>query len=177
MAEYRDNSIELQTKRLLLKPLGTQYLETVNAYALSLENTRYMGHFPKKDAAETLEYLQAIDEEWAKEAPSFYEFAVLYRGRHIGAVSVYFENGAGELGWIIHRRFWGRGFATEAARAIIEYFSAKGRRRFIAHCDTENAASCQVMKKLGMTRTGIFGGRKNRSSEGESFEYQYELTV
>ncbi len=169
--------IELNTEHLVLKPLGSQYLDTVNDYALNFENTKYMCHLPKKNTAETLQFLQGVDEEWRKEEPAFYEFAVIYQGRHIGAVSIYFEQGAGELGWIIHRDFWGNGFATEAVKKIIEHFSKQGCRCFIAHCDTENAASCRVMEKLGMIRTKINGGRKNRSSELERYEYQYELAV
>ena len=175
MTEF--NGIQLNTERLALKPLGSQYLETVNEYALNPENTKYMCHLPKKDSEETLVFLRAIDEEWRKKTPEFYEFAVIYQGRHIGAVSLYFEEGIGELGYIIHRDFWGCGFATEAAKAIIEYFSGQGCKHFIAHCDTENSASCRVMEKLGMIRTKINGGRKNRSSEQERYEYQYELTV
>ena len=48
---------------------------------------------------------------------------------------------------------------------------------FIARCDTENVASYKVMEKLGMTRTGKYGGRRNRAAAEDSFEYQYELHV
>ena len=177
MIEPPNKTLELHTENLVLKPLGLKYLETVNEYALDYENTKYMCRLPNMNTEETVEFLKIVDEEWGKDEPAFYEFAVLYHGRQIGAVSVYFEDKIGELGWIINRNFWGKGFATEAAKVVITHFSKQGFRHFIAHCDTENTASCRVMEKLGMTRTGIHGGRKNRSAETESFEYQYELIV
>lgn len=46
---------------------------------------------------------------------------------------------------------------------------------FLGHCDTENIASYKVMEKLGMSRTGEWGGRRNKSASEDSLEYQYEL--
>ena len=169
--------IEIKTKRLLLVPLGLEYLKSINEYALNYENTKYMCHLPKQDSEETRTFLQEVEAEWAKESPAFYEFAVLCENVQIGAVSIYFENGVGELGWILNRKYWGRGYAAEAAKGLIDYFSNQGYVHFIAHCDTENIASYKTMEKLGMVRTGYSGGRKNRASVDESFEYRYELIV
>ena len=88
----------------------------------------------------------------------------------------YFENDAGELGWIIHKNYWGNGFAYEAAKALVWYMKNKVEvKHFLAHCDTENIASYKVMEKLGMIRTGEWGGRRNRAALEDSRKYQYEL--
>lgn len=169
-------NIEIETERLLLKPLGSEYLETVNAYATDYENTKYMLHLPNENREETAAFLAGVDAEWAKEKPEFYEFAMLYQGEQIGAVGIYFENGAGELGWIVNKKYWRNGFAYEAAKALVTYFQENMETtHFIAHCDTENTASYQVMEKLGMVRTAEYGGRRNRAAAEDSFEYQYEL--
>lgn len=47
----------------------------------------------------------------------------------------------------------------------------------IAHCDRENIASYKTMEKLGMVRTGEWGGRRNKSASQDSYEYQYELII
>lgn len=170
--------IEIITKRLKLKPLGIEYLQTANEYALDIKNTRYMCHLPNKNKEETAIFLEKAGLEWQKENPAFYEFAVLYKEYHIGAVNIYINNGTGELGWIINKKYWGNGFAYEAADALVKYFSQKMNiTHFIAHCDTDNIASYKVMEKLGMLKTGEWGGRKNRASLQESFEYQYELVL
>ncbi len=171
-------SIEITTKRLQLKPLGMVYLQTVNEYAMDIENTKYMCYMPNADEEETADFLRMVDLEWQKDKPDFYEFAILFENRHIGAVTIYLEDGKGELGWILNKKYWGNGFAYEAAGALVKYFSEeKAVSHFIAHCDTLNIASYKVMEKLGMVRTGEWGGRKNRSSSEESSEYQYELII
>ena len=89
---------------------------------------------------------------------------------------MYFENDSGELGWIINKNYWKRGFAYEAARALINYIKTEIKiSHFLAHCDTENIASYKVMEKLGMNKTGEWGGRRNKSASGDSLEYQYEM--
>ena len=169
---------EIRTERLVLTPLGPAFLDTVNEYAMDLENTRYMLHLPNESPEETLAFLQNAEAEWARERPAFFEFAMLCESRHIGAASLYLEDGAGELGWIVNKRYWGHGFAYEAAQAIIDHFTSRnGITRFVAHCDAANTASFKTMEKLGMRRTGEYGGRQNRSATHSSFEYQYELSV
>ena len=170
--------IELSTKRLRLAPLGSQYLQTVLDYAMDAETTKYMYRFPMATREETAGYLAAVELEWEKDTPGYYEFAILYGARHIGAATLYFEGGIGELGWILNKHYWGNGFALEAAAALVRYFSVHmGTSHFMAHCDTENVASYKVMEKLGMVRTGRQGGRRNRAASQDSFEYQYELKI
>lgn len=171
-------TIKITTDRLQLEPLGRKYLQTVNDYAMDYENTKYMCRLPNKDVEETARFLANVDSEWGKEKPVFFEFAVLYEQKHVGAVSIYFHEEIGEIGWIINKHYWRNGFAYEAAQALVSYFTANmGTTHFIAVCDTENVASYKVMEKLGMTRTEKRGGRKNRSAQQDSFEYQYELIV
>lgn len=45
--------IVITTERLCLKPLGSAYLETVNAYAMDYENSKYMCRLPNEDVEET----------------------------------------------------------------------------------------------------------------------------
>jgi RimJ/RimL family protein N-acetyltransferase len=66
-----------------------------------------------------------------------------------------------ELGYRFSREQWGKGYATEAAAASIEYgFEALGFERIIARVAPDNAASMRVLQKLGMQRcgSGVDGG-------------------
>lgn len=57
------------------------------------------------------------------------------------------------LGWNVGREYWGNGYMTEAARALLAFgFEQQRARRVIADCFAENAASVRVMEKLGMRR-------------------------
>ena len=171
--------ITINTRRLTLKPLGLKYLSTVHEYASDVENTKYMVHMPKDTIEETIYFLQKVDEEWMREPPSFYEFAVIYKNRHIGAVSVYLNNDqSGELGWILNKRYSNRGIAYEAAAALLDFSIRQLQiKHFVAHCDAENTASYKIMEKLGMMRTSTHKGRKNKASEEERTEYQYERYI
>lgn len=172
------SKIEINTKRLLLTPLGSKYLDTVNEYSMDNENTKYMWYLPNYTVSATKNFLKIVDLEWQKEKPEFFEFAIIYNDEHIGAVSITLQNEIGELGWIINKKYWRNGFAYEAAYAIVEYFKTNmGITHFIATCDTENIGSYKVMEKLGMIRTDEYGGRQNKLSPTTTFEYQYELIL
>ena len=59
-----------------------------------------------------------------------------------------------ELVFGVARDSWGRGFATESARAVMRYaFGELGFARIDAGTDAPNAASLRVLEKLGMRRT------------------------
>lgn len=169
--------MEIRTNRLTLRPLGPGDLETTHAYVSDAENTRLMMLLPNDTVEETAAYLRYCAGEWEKPEPAIYEFAVLREGRHIGHVTLEMNGprDTAELAWILHPDHHGRGYATEAARAMMDYARAElGITRFIAHCDSENAASQAVMRKLGLRLTDDTGTRKNRGSDALRRELLYE---
>lgn len=172
--------MNLHTERLVLKPHGIEYLQTVNKYATDLENTKYMMHLPNENMDETRIFLEGVTAEWQKEIPTFYEFAIILGGKHIGAVSVYLDEecSEGELGWIIDKEYWRNGYAYEASKALVDMCVEKlDIRKFVAHCDSENEASKRVMQKLGMQLEAEYDGRKNRASEEVRRECKYSMEV
>lgn len=172
--------MEIKTSRLCLSPLGMEYLASTHEYSSDREATKYMVYLPDDTIEETARFLKNVDAEWSKVKPEFYEFAILFHEKHIGAISLYLEeNGTvGELGWVIHRNYWNQGIATEAAKALLTYSEdVLGVHHFIAHCDSENIASYTVMEKIGMVRVQCSEGRKNKSSEELRKEYMYELNI
>jgi RimJ/RimL family protein N-acetyltransferase len=69
----------------------------------------------------------------------------------VAAIHVALDGDSGELGFAFARVFWGRGFASEAARAVAEWSLAPGRlSKLRATCDAENRASLRVLEKIGM---------------------------
>jgi len=170
--------IVLRTERLVLRPLSIEDLDTTHAYASDLNITRHMVYLPNENKEETAQFLQRAASEWVKENPSFYEFAITLDGAHIGAVSVYVENSEGELGWILHAAHHGKGYATEAAKAVMDFAIRELKlTHIIAHCDQQNTASCRVMEKLGMRAERADGIRRNRASLEDSKEFAYGLHV
>lgn len=70
-------------------------------------------------------------------------------------------SGAVELGYWISRPFWGRGFATEAATALIDIARTLGLRQLEASHFIDNPASARVLDKLGFESTGLIAPRMN----------------
>lgn len=76
------------------------------------------------------------------------------------------ERGVAEIGWSVHPDHAGRGYATEAAAAVIDAgFSTYGLHRIFAQLDARNAASERLCERLGMTREAHF--RQDWWSKGE----------
>ena len=172
--------MQINTGRLVLRPISTADLETTHAYTSDLENTKYMMFLPHASLGETEEWLRSCEAMWDSPAPHHLEFAILLEGRHIGSVTLYpLDGGRVELGWILNKVYWGRGYALEAARAAVDYAREQlGARCVFAQCDSENEASYRLMERLGMRRVSCVGGRKNRSTgDMERMELTYEAEI
>ena len=76
-------------------------------------------------------------------------------GAVVGTVGAFFRETAEtvvELGWMLYPAYWARGFATEAAKAALQYaLDTHGARPIVAHIAPDNVASIAVSKHLGMT--------------------------
>jgi len=69
----------------------------------------------------------------------------------------WFGHATHEIGWVISSDHQGRGYATEAARALMDFaFSTLRCHRMVATCQPENVASWRVMEKLRMRREAHF---------------------
>ena len=94
------------------------------------------------------------------DADRLYEFAVTDKesGEIYGAVALSNNknNSNGEIAYWIGEEFWGKGFATEAAQAVVDFaFKEKGYHKVYARYFRSNPASGKVMQKLGMKEEGI----------------------
>jgi RimJ/RimL family protein N-acetyltransferase len=70
------------------------------------------------------------------------------------------EHGQTEMGFWIRVDFWGRGYATEAAQALLQFrFGTLKLNRIYAHHMLRNLASGRVLEKIGMKREGILRER------------------
>lgn len=90
-------------------------------------------------------------------------------GEDVGTCSVGQEGDGDAWGWgyCVRRDRWGRGFATEMARAMLDFARARRIRRFRGTVASDNAGSCRVMEKLGMRVEGHSSFKKR----GTDIEY------
>lgn len=144
----------IYTERLLLRPLMLSDLNAVHEYASDGESTKYMMFLPHLTIGETEKFLRRVQEEWQKPNPSFYEWGVESDGVLVGSVSLYLDSSftQGEIGWIVGKKYRNLGYATEAAKAVLSFSRERLHlHKVVAQCDSRNAASEKVMKKIGMT--------------------------
>ena len=168
----------LSTPRLTLRPADVSLTASTYAYAGDLENTRLMMFLPDADEAETALHLREAEEQWRMDAPERYEFAIFLGKTHIGGVTLYMmeDRTEAELGWVLHKAYWRRGYVTEAVPAVIDFARSMGVKRVFACCDSENVASYKTMEKLGMRLCKADGVRTNRSMGDEKrVELTYEI--
>ena len=171
--------MEIRTERLVLQSVNMSHVESMFAYAGDIENTRFMMYLPYESVEETADAIKDAMAEWEKPEPARWEFAIMKDDVHIGGITFYFleDRTQAELGWVVHKDHWKKGYATEAANELLRRAKMEwGIRRVIACCDSENEGSIGVMKKLGMKYHST-GKRKNRSSDEERVELIYEIIL
>lgn len=148
--------------------------ESTFTYSSDFENTHYMLMVPQKTIEETREFLIKCIAEYDKENPEYLSFAVCLEGQHIGEVFAYLSGKEADIGWLIDKRYWGNGYATEAAKLLVEYIKNNIHRTdIVAYCDARNIASQKVMKNIGMEFAGSNGIRTYEKDVEDWEEVKY----
>lgn len=160
----------LETERLILRPFCLEDKEScLRNWAANPEIYRYISQ-NAKTPQDVFQWLSTAGQAYA--SPETYYWAIVEKmsGEVMGEIFVddfSIRNGWCELDWKIGPAFWGKGFAPEAAKAVIRYLMGEvGFHRIQAKCCVENTASERVMQKIGMTQEGIlreyFHNKDNR---------------
>ncbi|QIN78004.1 GNAT family N-acetyltransferase [Rubrobacter marinus] len=154
----------LETERLILRALTPDDAAAVFAYASDPEVARYMSFETHRSLGDAEAFLDLTMGRYGSgDAP---DWGLVYKGdgRLIGTagfVAWEREHARAEVGYILHRDYWGRGLVAEALAAMISYgFEKLDLNRIEARCFAENAASARVMEKAGMTYEGTMRQRE-----------------
>jgi ribosomal-protein-alanine N-acetyltransferase len=144
-------TIELEHIRLRRPTLSDA--EAIFEYGSDPEVARY-ADWPIRTSTDGLvESLHRRNALWDSGAEFNWVITLLGEDPAIGGVTCCIVEDAVEVGFLLNRRYWGRGFATEAAGAVIKWaLSVPSIRRIWATCDTENLASARVLEKVGLLR-------------------------
>lgn len=140
----------MQTKRLILRALEPSDAQRIAALAGVWEVASMTGRIPYP-------YSEVAAQQWVKGfAAGEVVFGIEHERELIG-VCGFTPSGDGnaELGYWIGKDYWGQGFATEAADALMRYgFTKCGIKRFVCKHLSDNAASARVIAKLGFKFAG-----------------------
>lgn len=139
----------ITTERLCLRRARMDDLEDLHRVFSHPAAMRYWDSLPYEDIEQTRRLLTGMVAASETESD---DFVVEYQERAIGKAGCW---RVGEIGFILHPDYWGRGFAHEALRAVIPHvFDALPVDRLEADVDPRNDASLKLLAKLGFRETG-----------------------
>lgn len=151
--------VRLTTERLILREFEEDDWPSFHAVESLPEVARYQS-FEPRTVEESQRYVAGASGSVADHPRRFYDLAVILRAedRLIGRCGMGLADAEmleGTLWYTLHPAYWGRGYTTEAARALIDFgFRELRLHRIWADSDPANVGSWRVLEKLGMRREG-----------------------
>lgn len=146
------------TERTYLREFTTEDAENIYALNLNPEVIQYTGDKPFGSVDETRAFLENYDQ---------------YQKWNVGRLAVISKINSVFLGWCglkynaekneydigyrFFKQYWGKGLATETAKASLDHgFNELGLTEIVAHVRKENTASIKVLEKIGLTYRAPF---------------------
>lgn len=143
----------IETERLLLRKVKKEDAEAMfNNWASDPEVTKYITW----STHENIEITKQIINFWLEEEqdPKTFRFMITLKNscELIGSIDVvgYIDNNP-EIGYCLSRKYWNKGFITEACKAFVKYLFDKGYKQIVIEADVNNIASNRVIEKCGFT--------------------------
>ncbi|MNJ91289.1 putative ribosomal N-acetyltransferase YdaF [compost metagenome] len=171
-ADDKKNPIPvLECDRLILRPFSLLDAKEVQRMAGNPKVVAMTANIPYP-------YLDGMAEEWiSKHVDSFNKGLAVNLAMEtkkdkalVGCISLMIspQHKRGEIGYWVGEEFWGHGFCTEAAQAIVDYsFNQISLQKITARHIAQNPASGKVMQKVGMTQEGYLRRDNYRNGQWE----------
>ncbi|KAB2328896.1 GNAT family N-acetyltransferase [Bacillus mesophilum] len=146
--------MNIKTSRLLIRHFHSKDWQAVYEYTSDRQVMKYIpeGVFTEED-------VKAFINKNRDGEAKYFPVVLMEEDLLIGHMVFhqYFGEHTYEIGWVFNPKYYSNGYASEAAKAILEYgFENMKLHRIIATCQPENIASYRVMEKIGMRREGHF---------------------
>ncbi|MDG6907035.1 MAG: GNAT family N-acetyltransferase [Nitrososphaerota archaeon] len=151
--------MKLHTRRLTLRELEDPDFQAVHEYASDPEVSKFMNWGPNGES-ETRQFLQLAKSYRFSDPRLHFEFAIVLDETQalIGSSGIHITNQSyrqAYIGYAFNRLFWGRGYGTEAANALLDFgFRDLKLHRIYAHADPNNTASRRVLENIKMRLEG-----------------------
>lgn len=146
-------TIRLETPRLYLREFTIEDAQLLIDLNSNPNVTRYTGDGPVKDLAEAKRILTDIILPQYKNKMGRWAVHLKSNNEFIGWCGLKFiaEENEIDLGYRFFENHWGKGYASESAKAVLEYgVNTLKLKNIIARAAKDNVASINVIKKLGM---------------------------
>ena len=143
--------VVIETERLVLRPIGLADIDEFVVLHIDPEVTHFVRSLDRSQAQERLEL---AEREWTERGHGMLAIRDRTSGRFLGRAGLRYwpQFDETEVGWMLHRDTWGHGYATEAARACIDWGFAQLTVPYLtAMIQPENVRSVRVAERLGLT--------------------------
>jgi RimJ/RimL family protein N-acetyltransferase len=141
---------------VLRRPRLSDANDIFDSYASDPEVTRYVTWRPYKDSSEVAPFLQSRLARWDSGEEFSWAITRPQEGQVIGMIACRVREHAADIGYVLGRHYWSRGYTTESATAIVDWaINLAFVCRVWAVCDIENKPSARVLEKVGMQREGV----------------------
>ena len=167
----------IEKERFTLRPIGVQDANDMYEYASDAENLKWVW-FPRH--ADPASSKKAIEDFFLTRVergiPEAYCVVAKPEMKMIGTVDVHTVRfgDVGEIGYILNKRYWNQGIASEAVQLVISVmFHHCGFARVEIQHNAENIASGRVIEKAGFILEGTYRKRKYEPELGHRSDYHF----
>jgi RimJ/RimL family protein N-acetyltransferase len=153
----------LETERLILRMFRDEDLDRYASFCADPDVMRYLGEGKVLTRPEAWRQMAMILGHWRLRGYGLWAVEERATGDLVGRIGFFNPEGwpGFELGWVLGKAYWGRGYATEGARRALDHaFTEMGQDHVISLIYPANAGSIRVAERVGETledRTALFG--------------------
>ncbi|MEM1349648.1 MAG: GNAT family N-acetyltransferase [Myxococcota bacterium] len=169
------------TERLTLRrPVLDDADAIFTRYAQDPDVTKHLLWKPHESVVDTRAFVATCMRDWDLGISRFAYVVTLQHGsddRVIGMAEVTVCDEVASLGYVLARSHWGKGYATEASRALVhELMECDAVRRIEAVTEDNNVASQRVLEKIGLAREEFLPGYYVRPERGAADVWMFGIT-
>ncbi|XAZ25337.1 GNAT family N-acetyltransferase [Sinorhizobium sp. B11] len=145
-----------RTPRLVARMWENGDADLIQDLHSTIETTRYMSGAAPWSREKCEERLRSYFAEQARDGTTKYKIVSREDGRFIGRAGIsLFHTGEYEMGYAFYAGEWGKGYASEIAAGLADWFFAEGiAPHFVAFTHPDNLVSQHILKKIGMRERG-----------------------
>lgn len=153
----------IETERLRLRHLEEADTDSLFEIFSNEEAMQFWSWVPYNDRAQAAKLLAEIHESFRQRSLFQWGIALKADDKVIGTTTLFRldeQSRRAEIGYILNRRFWGKGFINEALRALVSFaFEKLNLNRIEADIEPRNTASVKTIERLGFQREGYLRER------------------
>lgn len=149
--------MRIETDRLVIRSFEISDIDAYAAIVADPRVTRYLSSSAPHSFKEASDYVLAVVEEEANSGIVRYAVELKENGRLIGFCGFKQIGDAVDLGWRYGHEFWGRGYGSEAALAVMRYgIEILKLNNIFSVAMVKNVASVKIIEKLGYKEHEVF---------------------